>query len=725
MSRDQNVVEKVVASLRNIGRFELSPLREGERGACFKAFDSVRRISVAIRTVWPENDDHLQRMLAQARLAQTVEHSNLSKVIGSGELEGAFFAVTSFSNGNTLRQNLIDGVHLNTWDLIDFARQVSVGLESAHARGVVHNALHPNNVVQEFDGTTKILDIGLYRANDPEHDAFFRNAVYLSPEQLAGHATDRQTNFYSLAIMLYEIATAGRLPYEGDSWEELARASQREITEPIQWNSSVPPGINAAIVKALSRDRLARFENGPDLVRALEDYKSFDRPVAPALPQSPKPAPQKVVSINAAAAAMPVRNPYATVPEIASPPADPELEFASTASRVSVDKPKLVGTQESGVWNRTDIIPAQPATEPPTEEASPQKKIPRGATERLAYHFRQRLRKLDPWILALTALILILSGFILRTIALSYWGYPADDYKYSRPVPQPPPPHDAAPALPPAITEEEPAVPTTTSASTAHHASRKNKGAAPAPTPTPFTSLANTGSVMITTIPAGARVVVDGRPDQAFSTPQLIPSLSEGVHTLTITKDGYAPATRPVQITAGAKSNLTVQLDLPSGFLTVLSNPSTAFILIDGVNTGHVTPSQVPVSAGSHTLTLRKMGYLETSDAFTVKSGEQQSRNVTLLESGSTPDIRVVPSGNGHKLFGNKINGVKITVHTTPAGATVLINGQTVQKSTPVDFALNPGSYVMEIQLSGYQTLRKTITVEPGKPLALDESLHQ
>jgi hypothetical protein len=151
---------------------------------------------------------------------------------------------------------------------------------------------------------------------------------------------------------------------------------------------------------------------------------------------------------------------------------------------------------------------------------------------------------------------------------------------------------------------------------------------------------------------------------------------------------------------------------------------STAFILVDGVNTGHVTPSQVPVTPGTHTLTVRKMGYLEVSDSFAVKSGEQQSRNVTLLESGSTPDIRVVPSGNGHRLFGNKISGVKLTVHTSPAGATVLINGQAVSKATPVDFALNPGSYVMEIQLSGYQTVHKTITVEPGKPLSFDESLH-
>ena len=57
-------------------------------------------------------------------------------------------------------------------------------------------------------------------------------------------------------------------------------------------------------------------------------------------------------------------------------------------------------------------------------------------------------------------------------------------------------------------------------------------------------------------------------------------------------------------------------------------------------STGHVTPSQVPVAPGNHTLTLRKMGYLEASDMVSVSAGEQQSRNVALLEAGSTPDIR-------------------------------------------------------------------------------------
>jgi phosphatidate phosphatase APP1 len=118
------------------------------------------------------------------------------------------------------------------------------------------------------------------------------------------------------------------------------------------------------------------------------------------------------------------------------------------------------------------------------------------------------------------------------------------------------------------------------------------------------------------------------------------------------------------------------------------------------------------------------MGYLEASDSFTIKSGEQQSRNVSLLEAGSTPDIHVAQTSGVRKMFSNKVNGIRLTVRTTPPGATILINGQAVGKTTPVDFGLNPGNYVMEIQLAGYQTLNKTITVEENKPMVLDETLH-
>lgn len=147
--------------------------------------------------------------------------------------------------------------------------------------------------------------------------------------------------------------------------------------------------------------------------------------------------------------------------------------------------------------------------------------------------------------------------------------------------------------------------------------------------------------------------------------------------------------------------------------------------MIDGNDTGRMTPSQVTIAPGAHTLILRKMGYLEATDAISVKPGEQQSRSLALLAAGSTPDIRVAQTSGVRKLFGNKVSGVRLAVRTNPPGATILINGQSVPKATPVDFGLNPGNYVMDVSLQGYKTIHKTVTVEAGKPLNLDLTLQE
>ncbi len=771
MSRDRDVIEKVIASLRNIGQFEVSSLREAADGACLKAFDATKRITISIRTQWPndrpDSDVFLQKQHAQARGAQNVEAGNLAKIIGSGELDGAFFIVSSFIDGHTLRENLRSGDRLGTSDLIDFARQSCDGIESAHSRGLVHHALHPENVAIEFDGSTKILDLGLYRRNDPQSDPFHPSSLYLAPEQLAGHGADRTTNFYSIALMLYEIAT-GRLPYEADGWEALLQSTERELVAPVKINSTIPPGINAVIVKALARDRSARFQSGPDLVRALEDYRSFGKKKVVSAPPVPVVAPSPIAVKPAkeagslATSTLTFANQTPAPVETGAPRLAVEAVMHAAQNSAAMAAGAGVGSSVSSAeitrfsappvpFKRTPAVvaPAPPLDELlPLQPAGPSKvalakEALRNFAETTWDEAKTRFKKIDPWVIALTCVIVVLAGFITRTVALSFWGTPhAEDYTSTAPAsPQPAravaqtaapvasaviSPVETAPAAaqPERKSAPVPRAETRHPRQTAQVAPKKPIITVVQPAAGPSVSSPYLGSVMISTTPDGARVVVDGKANLTFTTPQVISLLSPGVHTLTITKDGYAAATRSIQITAGARSNLAVQLALPPAYLTVLSNPTDAYILIDGVSTGHVTPSQVPVAPGTHTVTLRKMGYLEANDTVSMTAGQQQSRNLSLLEAGSTPDIRVAQTGKVKKLFGAKISGVRLSVHTEPAGATVLINGQAVPKSTPVDFGLNPGNYVMEIQLEGHQTLRKTITVQDGNPLVLNETLH-
>lgn len=717
MSRDRDVVEKVITSLKNIGEFQLSPLRESAGGATFKAADAGRRIAVSIRTLWPNSQEYAQRLATQARDAQPIDHGHIAKVIGSGDLDRAFFIVSSFVDGLSLRQNLSTGDPLNTWDLIDFARQACTGVEWLHSRGLIHHALHPDNIAFQFDGTARLLDVGLFRENSPVNDPFFPNAAYLAPEQLAGRPADKATNFYSVAIMLYEMAT-GKLPYTGDTWDVLAANSQNKIVEPIELNPDLPRGINAPIVKALALDRADRYASGPEFVRALEDYKSFEKPAVVAVPPMAR-----------AAAAAPAAVEFAR--------SKPSFGLETESMGGAWDPPPAISVKP--------IAAVEPPPPPPVELPEPEPEPPQPSKAEVAkeaffrtatqiiQEVQKTARKMNPWAVGLTLLILILAGFLIRTIAFSFWGAPSTPQAQTvsetkteapAPAPDPAPIIAAEPAAP-----EEPFQEVVTKRTKKTPKGTKAAAVQPAvtivqPSSDPNAFSPYLGSVIVQTNPAAVRVVVDGKSNLAFTSPLVISLLSPGTHMLEFTKDGYTPVTRSVDITAGARSAVQVQLSVPAASLVVASNPAGAYIVIDGVNTNHVTPAQVAVAPGTHSLTIRKLGYLEANESVTLRSNEQQSRNVSLLLAGSTPDIRVAQIGGIRKLFGNKLTGVRVAVRSNPAGATVSINGQAVPKNTPVDFGLNPGNYVMEVHLDGYQTVHKTITVEAGKPLSFDEALH-
>lgn len=721
MSRDRTVVEKLLLSLRSIGNFELEPLRQDQWGACFKAVDPNRRIAVSIKTCWPPSE-LLERYKEQASAAQQFDQPNIARAIGSGDLDGAFFTVTSYVHGASLRDTL-KNERLNTWDLIDLARQVTLGLDYAHSRHVVHRALHPGNIVLEHDGATQILDFGWHHADNPSEEPLTPAGFYLAPEQFDGHPPDRISNYYSLALMLYEVAT-GRQPFRGDNWAEVYANAEEPITPAIEINPAVSPGINTVIMRALARDRGERYHSGAEFLHALEDYKSLEKPAAP-VPVAP-PATSPILGVGVGSPRPPVvpppAPPHFSEPE--KPRLDPRLDLESEQrSRIPDSRPSLMSLQDNLTWN-------PPAQEPPEPEEpfEPVQEPPRylvilKKTGALAQKTaREVFKRVDPWVFVLVTCVLLLVGFLGRTLhrSLSSRSETAAFQQAATPTPTPESTAEEQAAVP----EEELAadsggavVPTG-----ARPRPRRNaRGAnAPLPFPTPA-PVANPGSVAVTTIPSGAQIAIDGKPGQVFTSPQTIDQLAPGVHTLTISKAGYQTASRQVMIVTGTIAKVAVQLNAPPGYLTVTSNPSGAYIVIDGRDTTRVTPSQVPVSPGAHTLTVRRLGYLEENVAFNINSGEQQSRGVSLLVAGNTPDIKVLAN---RKLFGsNKVTGVKVSVVTQPPGARITVNGQEIGRPSPVDFSLNPGNYVFNISADGYRPIRRVINIQEGQPVVLNERL--
>jgi serine/threonine protein kinase len=232
------------------------------------------------------------------------------------------------------------------------------------------------------------------------------------------------------------------------------------------------------------------------------------------------------------------------------------------------------------------------------------------------------------------------------------------------------------------------------------------------------------GQLTINSTPEGAEVRIDGRSDPNWVTPFNLPGLAPGQHSVTVARAGYAPETRAIEVASGSKSFLVIQLAQLTAAAAITSQPAGAQIFLDGKDTGKVTPSQISVDkAGPHTFLLRKQGYLEESSSASLQAGQVFHFAPTLKALGSVEDIKL--GGKFKKLFGggDTAGMGAISVKTTPKGAQVAVNNRILDKFSPVDFYLSPGTYVIDITASGYKPFHKIIDVEKGSKLAIEENL--
>jgi serine/threonine-protein kinase len=288
-----------------------------------------------------------------------------------------------------------------------------------------------------------------------------------------------------------------------------------------------------------------------------------------------------------------------------------------------------------------------------------------------------------------------------------------------QPQPAAPEPAQAAPqpeAAPPAPVEEE-HVNRKSVAAAAKARGGKNKKATPAPTAIP-------GQIVVDSTPAGAQVQVDGRGDPRWVTPYTITNLAPGQHTLVFSKSGFGQEIRTAEIASGGKTSLAVHLNALATVIAVTSDPAGAAIFVDSKDTLRVTPSQITLDKGTHTILVRKTGYLDETTSAVGQPGQTLKFSPTLRPLGNVDDIKTV--GKFKKLFGGKgdqAGMAKISVHTTPKGAQIAVNRRMVEKNAPVDFLLSPGNYVVDITLTGYKPVQRVITVDKSGTISIDETL--
>jgi len=265
------------------GRYALErELGRGGMGAVFLARDLKLDRPVAIKVLPPElaiRPELRERFLRETRTAAAFSHPNIVAVHSVEELGSLLFFVMSYVEGETLAQRVRRQGPLPAPDATRLLQEVAWALSYAHARGVVHRDVKPDNIlIERATGRALVMDFGIARSVAASGLTQVGETVgtphFMSPEQVAGDAVDGRSDLYSLGVVGY-FAVTGRLPFDAPSAQAVMMAHVSQMAEPpSRLRPDLPAPLTGAIQRCLQKDPAARFPTGEALVEALEQVRA-------------------------------------------------------------------------------------------------------------------------------------------------------------------------------------------------------------------------------------------------------------------------------------------------------------------------------------------------------------------------------------------------------------------------------------------------------------------
>lgn len=270
--------------LRLAGRFTLErQAAVGGMGTIYRAHDHATGGPVAVKVVGAEDVGERERFLREAALLAELDHPAIVRYIAHGEADGGHYLVMEWIEGETLAQRLHrEGVTVA--DSVDIGIQVADALAAAHARGVLHRDIKPDNLLFP-DGQVKVVDFGLARRTRDDQGLTASGVLlgtpgYMAPEQAEGlRDLDERVDLFALGCVIYECLT-GRAAYEGRN--QIALRAKILLGRPALVRTlcpEAPVALEALLEQLLERDRRVRPRSAGEVGQVLRRLAGLDRGV--------------------------------------------------------------------------------------------------------------------------------------------------------------------------------------------------------------------------------------------------------------------------------------------------------------------------------------------------------------------------------------------------------------------------------------------------------------